>query len=266
MSGDEIIVLIASGAFALIVWGAWYFRAMRVTPAAHSSLGRTVLLAAPPLAIAAVYGVLRAAAAGDVREDPRYLLMYSALGAAWLGLATVWLPAAGISPRDDAIERGNPAAGIAAGAALLAVALCYAGGNVGDGPGWWVVVFSAALATGALFLSWLLFETVSGISDVVTIDRDLSAGVRLGAFLVACGAIFGRAAAGDWVSAPATVADFVVVAQPAVLILAAAAFVERAARPTPSRPVPSIAVYGVAPALLYMGVAAAHLLRLGPPA
>ena len=266
MSGDEVVLLLASGAIALLLWTTWYWRAIRVTQPGRSTFGRNLLLVAPLLAAGTLYLVLRTAAAGDVRDDPRYLLFYGVLGAAWLGVAVRWLPAVGIVPRDDVIERGNDAAGVAVAAALLAITLCYAGGNVGDGPGWWVVVFSAGLATGALFLIWILFETVSGASDAVTIDRDLAAGVRLAGFLFACGAIFGRAAAGNWVSAGATAIDFLVVALPALALVVAGAVIERFARPTPSRPVPSIAVYGVGPALLYVGAAALHLSRLGFPA
>ena len=32
--------------------------------------------------------------------------------------------------------------------ALVGVTFCYAGGNIGDGPGWWVVVFSAGAGDG----------------------------------------------------------------------------------------------------------------------
>jgi hypothetical protein len=100
----------------------------------------------------------------------------------------------------------------------------------------------------------------------VTIDRDAAAGIRLAAFVLACGAIFGRAAAGDWVSAVDTVRDFVVAALPVVVLLAAATLVERVARPTPARPRPSVVLYGVAPGLVYVAAAALHILRLGPPA
>ena len=60
--------------------------------------------------------------------------------------------------------------------------------NIGDGPGWWVVVFAAGLATAALFAAWLVLAQIGHGVDAVTIDRDLAAGVRLGAFLAACGA------------------------------------------------------------------------------
>ena len=42
---------------------------------------------------------------------------------------------------------------------MLGVTLCYAGGNIGNGPGWWVVVFSAGLSTVALFAAWMVLDT-----------------------------------------------------------------------------------------------------------
>jgi hypothetical protein len=191
--------------------------------------------------------------------------MYLALGAAWVGLATWPLPMVGLSPRDDVVERGNPAAGPPSAAAVLALTLCFAGGNVGDGPGWWVVLVSAAIATLGLFVAWLALEALSGVSDTVTIERDTAAGLRLAGFLTACGLVLGRAVAGDWVSAGATVADAVPIAAPLAGLIAVAAVLERAARPTPERPGPPVATLGVGPALLYIGGAAAYVAWLGLP-
>jgi uncharacterized membrane protein YjfL (UPF0719 family) len=122
-----------------------------------------------------------------VRDDPRYLLFYFFPGAMWVSVAVRCLPLVGLSARDDVVERGNSSAALAIAGAILAITLCFAGGNIGDGPGWWVVVFSAGLATVALLLSWLVLETVARVADVVTIERDEAAGLRLGGWLIACG-------------------------------------------------------------------------------
>lgn len=266
MSPDEVIVLVISGVVAAWAWFGWYLRALRINLHRTRGSGRVHLLTAPMIAVAVIFAVLRTLAAQDVRDDPRYLALYGALGMAWVGVGAWCLPLAGISPRDDVLEGGNRGAAYAAAGALLALALCYAGGNVGDGPGWWVVLFSAGLATASIVAVWLILEALSAISDAITIDRDAAAGMRLGGFLVACGAIFGRAAAGDWVSADATVRDFLTVAPPALLLLAAAVVLERVARPTPARPAPAVVAFGAAPALGYIGLAALYLLRLGAPA
>jgi hypothetical protein len=265
MSPDEWIVLLASGGIALVAWAVWYWRQYSLG-ALRSRRGRAVLLVAPILAAAIVVIVLETLASFDVRDDPRYLAMYFALGMAWIAVAKAGFTVAGVSARDDVLERGNASAAYAVAGGLVAIALCYAGGNIGDGPGWWVVVFAAGLATGSLFVAWLLLDVLSGVSDVVTIERDPAAGVRLGGFLIACGAIFGRAAAGDWVSAAATVTDFLIASQPVLLLLVIAVAVERVAKPTPSEPSRSIATLGFLPALAYLAVAAVQLLRLGVPA
>jgi hypothetical protein len=147
---------------------------------------------------------------------------------------------------------------------MLAITLCFAGGNIGNGPGWWVVVFAAGLATVALLLSWLVLEMVARVADVVTIDRDEAAAVRLGGWLIACGAIAGVAVAGDWLSAEDTVRTFVRVAWPLVAFVGVAAVLEWQWRPTPERPAPSVTSHGAIPALLYISVAALYVYRSWP--
>jgi uncharacterized membrane protein YjfL (UPF0719 family) len=265
MSGDEVAVLIASAFLALFGWIAWYARPVQVRGMRVSTRGRPVLYVAPLVALLLIFAVLRTAASFDVRDDPRYLLMYTVLGAAWVAAACLMIPLLGVSPRDDVAERGNVAAAWATAGAVLGFTVCYAGGNIGDGPGWWVVVFSAALATGTLMLLWLAFDALTSVSDHITIDHDLAAGLRLGGFLLACGLILGRAVAGDWVSAGQTVSDFVFTGWPAAVLFAAAVAIDRAARPTPARPVPDAKTYGVLPALVYVGAAAFWVATLGLP-
>ena len=264
MSGDEVVMLVVSAIVALVSWGAWYVAPARVQRVGARAPAWRLLRLTPLVAAALLWLVLRNAASFDVRDDPRYLAFYLVLGAAWVGVWIRWLAVTGISTRDDVVERSNGSAALAVTGALLGITLAYAGGNVGDGPGWWVVVFSAALATLALFAAWMLLEAISGVSDIVTVDRDPSAGLRLGGFLIACGVILGRSVAGDWVSAEATVRDFVVAAWPVVVLVTVAAIVERAARPTTDSPHPSIFAYGVVPAVLYVAGAAYQVVRLGP--
>ena len=264
MSEDEFVVLVASGILASIAWVAWYWRALRLGQPPAAAL--RMLLLAPPVCGLLLFGVLRTVSSHDVRDDPVYLAFYMVLGAAWIAAWAWCFPLVGLSPRDDVLERGNGAAASVTAGALLAIALCFSGGNIGDGPGWWVVLFSAGLATASLFLTWLLFETLTGVSDAVTIDRDRAAAIRLVGLLLACGAIFGRGAAGDWESASQTAIDFAVAAVPVVPLLIVAVVVERIARPTPLRPKPSALVYGTLPALVYASAAAFALTQLGPPA
>jgi uncharacterized membrane protein YjfL (UPF0719 family) len=191
--------------------------------------------------------------------------MYVVLGLAWLRAAEVTFAYLGLSPRDDLVERGNKAAIAAVVGALVGVTFCYAGGNIGDGPGWWVVLFSAALATVTLIATWALLTRLSPVADSVTIDRDPAAGVRLGTFLAACGIILGRGVAGDWHSAWGTVIDLAPALPAVAAILVLAVAVERFARPTGERPHAPFVALGVLPSLLYLMIAASGVWARGWP-
>jgi hypothetical protein len=203
--------------------------------------------------------------APDVRHAPQYLLLYLLLGLAWLRMSEFGFAYIGLSLRDDLIERRNMAALPAVSGALAGITLCYAGGNIGSGLGWWVVVFSGALATASLGAIWLLLDETTGVLDLVTIDRDPAAGVRVGGLLAASGLILGRAVAGDWHSVQATVEDFARIGWVVLPLAGAALFIERLAKPTVARPRPSVVAAGALPALVYLLFAAAYILAIGWP-
>lgn len=264
MSGDELFVTVAATAIAAVGWILWFVRLDGIVSLRRPSQVWPLRLFVV-IAVVLIAFVLFEWSADDVRTSAGYLFMYCVLGFAWLRLAEFAFAYMGISARDDVAERSNAAAMYAIGGALLAVACCYSGGNVGNGPGWWVVVFSAALATGALFLVWRLADAFSNASDAITIDRDEASGLRFGALLLACGAIFGRAVAGDWHSAEATVIDFGRFAWPAIGLLALAVVFDTALRPTVARPKPPVAAFGAGPALIYLAAAVAWIFQLGWP-
>jgi hypothetical protein len=266
LSGDELLVLLLGAVVALAAWIGWYVPVARVGGLGARTRGRGVVATAPLLAALILYAVLITAAAHDVRDDPKYVFFYMILGAAWVGAGVWLLPMLGLSTRDDVLERGNRAASYAVAGALVALTLCFAGGNVGDGPGWWVVVFSAALATAVLVVLWLALDAIASVTDAITVERDAAAGVRAAGFLVASGSVLGRAVAGDWISAGATMRDFAVYGWPVLALLAAAVLLERGARPTPARPEPPVGLYGGVPAALYLAAAALYVYRLGMPA
>jgi hypothetical protein len=264
MSDDEILVLVASAILTVLAWFMWYVAPRRIRRLGRPRPGQWLLDLVPLAGAAILITILQTAAAHDVRDDARYLALYLLLGAAWVGLSLKCLPLVGFSARDDVIERWNVSAACAIAGALIAITLCFAGGNIGDGPGWWVVIFSAGLATLGLFLAWLLLEALTGVSDSVTIDRDEASGLRLAGFLIACGLIFGVAAAGNWVSVEDTLRTFVLVAWPAVVLVVVAAYVERIGRPTLEVPTRPLSTYGAAPGLLYVAAAAAYVVRQWP--
>jgi hypothetical protein len=172
-----------------------------------------------------------------------------------------WL---GLSLRDDAMERRNPAALVALLGALIAVQLTYIGGNIGEGPSYWNNVFCAALGTGGLLCLWLMLEVGGGVSASIAVDRDVASGIRLCGFLVASGLILGRAVAGDWHSESATLHDFAHDGWPAMVLCLLALVMERLLRPSRRRPFPSWRVSGLLPAWLYLALAAVWCYHLGP--
>lgn len=258
----EFLVLILAGFAAWVHWAAWSRQATRVTRLTAVPALRTSLLLAPLACLAVLVAVLVLFASFDVRADAFYILFYAVMGAAWVGLAMKVAPYLGVSARDDVIERGNRAALFPVLGVLLGLTLCFAGGNIGDGPGWWVVVFCALLSTGTLFGLWWILELTVAPSEAITVDRDPASGVRLGALLAAIGIILGRAVAGDWHSFDATVRDFAVAGWPAGAIALLAIGIEWAFAPTAETPARS-ALTGLPPAVLYLGTAIAWVAHLG---
>jgi hypothetical protein len=77
--------------------------------------------------------------------------------------------------RQDVRDRNNFAAAIAIGGLLLGSAIAYAGGNIGDGPGFHVVVFSALLSTATVYSSVWVLALVSDAEERVSVDHDVGA-------------------------------------------------------------------------------------------
>ena len=168
-------MLVLSGVLALMVLGQSVHQAnlrpacrspsVRTTaPAHHAGRGRGAAL-----------GRARNAASYDVRDDPTYLAFYLVLGAAWVGFFMRWLVVAGISTRDDVVERANGERVDRSSPARCSRSRC--------------VTREATSATARAGGSWCLPRAwprsrccrvaaagmVSGVSDVVTVDRDGSA-------------------------------------------------------------------------------------------
>ena len=113
MSGDEIGVTLVSIFLAAFLWGSWYLRPASIARFGgreSEADGSGMLRVAPVIAILLVFAVLRTLAANDVRDDWRYLAMYTILGTVWTGAALTLIPALGMNPIDDVLERGNRAA------------------------------------------------------------------------------------------------------------------------------------------------------------
>jgi len=227
MSGDEILCLFACCYLVIFGWGPWCSWVLNNNDFGRHLAVRAAAIVVPVLAFAGLFAVLRTAAAHDVRDSGLYTFFYLIMGAAWLRVVVVGLGnCMGLVLRDDWIERGNPAAAICGAGLLFGGMAAFAGGNIGDGPGWWVVIFSAALSTGAMFLGLVFLNLAADVIERITVGRDVSLAVRTGAYLLMAGVIAGRAVAGDWVSAGATVSDFAAAAWPLLAITATLCCVE----------------------------------------
>jgi uncharacterized membrane protein YjfL (UPF0719 family) len=263
MSGDETLVFFASYALSGILWIRWYWVLCFAAQTVYSSLPRRKLIFAPFISAGLLFAVLKCFSSFDVRDDPTYLWAYFFMGAAWTSLGINAFSIFGVSARDHVIERKNDAASWLLSGAIIGLTLCFAGANIGDGPGWWVVVFAALLSTGTLFVFWWFLARVGRADDSILLDRDTASGVRLGAFLAASGLILGRAAAGDWVSVEATIKDFLRLSWPAFIMLIAALRVEHRLRPNVKTPQHSIIDHGVVPGVIYLAIAIMVLLWHG---
>jgi len=148
----------------------------------------------------------------------------------WIALVQASFSFLGISIRDDVAERGNNSAAFLAAGLTVGATCCIAGANVGDGPGFGVVLFCAALSTTCLFLVWVLVAQISGAAEVITIDRDLGTGIRAGGFLAGAGIVLGVCVAGDWISLAATLKDFARFSWPVAIGVYLFAMLERGVR------------------------------------
>jgi len=193
----------------------------------------------------------------EIRANSDEVLFLTCVAGAWILLATKLFAWLGLSFRDDVIERKNTAALVGLCGAVMSVAVVYAGGSFGEGPSYLNNLFAVGLATTGLFLFWILLEIAGKTSISIAEERDLASGIRLCGFLLAIGLVLGRAVAGDWHSASATIHDFVIDGWPAIVIFIAALANDRFLRPSRRRPFPSWPSSGLVPALMFPALAVA---------
>src|SRR6185437_2368144 len=137
MSGDEIFALIGSGVLGIVGWQAWLIGLFCLNGLSRKAAPQFLGVVAPVASGLALLFVLCKWSSHDVRNDPLYIFFYMMMGFGWAGLWNTILPYAGLSFRDDALERDNDAAALAISGSLLGTVFAFAGANIGDGPGWW---------------------------------------------------------------------------------------------------------------------------------
>jgi hypothetical protein len=220
-------VLLFFGLFlALALWSRFYKALFHAHSFHPSKMHRTLLAIFPVACVLCIAVVLWRWSSPDVRSSKEWIFLYTMNGAAWLCLGLYLLSLFGVGVREDVLERQNPAAAWVVYGTLIGTTFCYAGANIGTGPGMEVVLFCAAVATACLFGFWFFLERFFQLADRVTIERDEAAGIRIGGWVASLGMVFGGAVVGDWESLRKALRDFVDYAWVALLFLLVAVVIE----------------------------------------
>jgi len=264
MSGDEVFALIISFIVGIFGWRTWLGGLLLLQPLTRKPAMQFLGWLSPVAAGAALLFVLFKCSSSDVRDAPIYIFFYMVMGFGWAGLWNLILPYAGLSFRDDALELDNDSAGLAIAGSLVGVTLAFAGANIGQGPGWWVVVFCALLGTAVMLILWMIGAGITCVADTITIDRDMAAGWRAAGFFIGAGLILGRAVAGDWQSANQTVIDFLVHGWPVLVLWGITLALDKMCKPTPLRPAPNSFIFGVMPFAVLIGISIGAVAIQGP--
>lgn len=265
LSGDEFVVLLVSVFAAPVFLLAWGSLLLRPCPMGRRQPGRGVLAFLPLVPVVIYHLVLTHLADREVREHGVYEFLFVALGIAWLMFGSSVARLRGVWPRQQLVDQVNPAAAPVVGGAVLGVAVCFAGANVGGGATIWSTILPAVLASATWGGLWLIADLLSGVSMAITIDRDDASGWRVGGAILASGIILGRAVAGDYHGADETLRDFVRQAWPAAVVMFALVAMHARWRPTPQRTRPDVFLFGVFPAVVFFIAAIVDLLCLGWP-
>ncbi|MDF2698873.1 MAG: hypothetical protein K0Q49_429 [Haloplasmataceae bacterium] len=205
----EVIVFLVSIYFTFKVFIGWYVSLNQKWPSNRNRKERLLLGLLPVFSLVIIIYVLNKLASFDVVDSMFYQLVYIFLGFAWLGFGLrLMAKFFDLSWRDDALELNNNAALYTVMGGFLGLTLIYSGANIGDGPGWWCVVFAGALGLITWFILTIFINKFTHIFDRITVERNTPTGIRIGFYLLASGIILGRAVSGDWTSASATIWEF----------------------------------------------------------
>lgn len=223
----ELFVFLISGFFTFRFFKKWYQLLFGMWPPERYKFVRYTFGWLPVLVFIIILYTLKVLASFDVVNDPFYIIFYILLGYTWLYFGLLFMSIFfDLSWIDDAVILNNKAAVISVSGGLLGLAILYSGANIGDGPGWWCVIFAGGLGLAAWLLLALLINSLTQVFGRITIERDISCGIRFGLYLLAAGIILGRASAGDWTSFGRTIMEFMD-GWPALPLTALAVLAER---------------------------------------
>jgi len=209
LESEEIIVFLFSCVLVFLFFKRWYMPLLKTWPAGFNSNARSILGFIPVVFFILFYIVLNYFASFDVVDSNLYKLFYIVLGFAWVytGLLLVSV-CFGIIWPDDAVHLGNKSALVVIIGEFFALSAIYVGANIGDGPGWWCVLFAGSLGLAAWVVLGFVYHFCTDIFERITVDRDLGSGIRFCFYLVTSGIILGYACSGDWTSFSKTIEEF----------------------------------------------------------
>lgn len=228
----EFIVFIACGIITCLFLYRWYKYLIKSNVSGQNKFIKYIFGLMPFVALIIIFYALRGLASFDVVDNFIYIIMYILMGYSciYLGL-TLMSMFFDLSWIDDVLNIGNKAALIAITGGFLGITVIYSGANIGDGPGWWCVVFAGGLGLIAWIILGLIINSITRVFERITVERDISCGIRTGCYLLAGGIILARASAGDWTSFSMTVAEFMdgwpVLILTALMILAEVYFINK---------------------------------------
>ncbi len=211
MDITEVIILIFSCYYTVKSLNDWYQKLPGIGPVRRDNAIKYVLGILPVASFFIILFTLRFLASFDVVNDLIYIIFYVLLGYSWtyLGMKMVFI-FFDISWIDDVLNMNNKAALFAVSGAFLGLVTIYSGANIGDGPGWWCVIFAGGLGLISWFVLGRIVNSLTQVFERITVDRDIYCGIRFGAYLLASGIILARASAGDWTSFYDTIVEFLV--------------------------------------------------------
>jgi hypothetical protein len=211
MDATEIFVFISSCVLLFLFVKRWYLPLFRAWPRKQNLPAKIVLGLLPVIFLALIVYTLKFWASFDVVDSVIYIIFYIVLGYAWIYGGLLLVSACfDLHWTYDAVHLNNRAAIPVITGEFFALAAIYAGANVGDGPGWWCVLFAGGLGLAAWLLLGWVFHRCTGIFERITVERDTGCGIRFCLYLLVSGAILGYACSGDWTSFVKTVEEFAV--------------------------------------------------------
>jgi hypothetical protein len=177
-------------------WLAWYVTVNQVTTLASTHRDRMAAYLSPVLCVAILW--LRIAIGAEGIQSSWALFNFMA---AVLAIGCLSLPWLGLSVHADVAERRNCFAGIAIAGAMMGLTRVCAGAAVfAVEPGQPIpngtVFFAVALGvlgSAVFFVLVIAIETMTHLSEAVTIDRDGGVAVRLAGLLAGLGLLVGHA-------------------------------------------------------------------------